>query len=409
MKKKLNLLFWADSPEIKSGLGIQARYILRAIPKDVWNVYYLAIHHPNFSTIWKEFPGVKFAKISPIGEAAFLRLMGAGGIDAIFGYMHPLNIVGNQRAKDVREMIKNTKTMWYTPIEEEQMHINWLSFMQDTDIQVVFAKFAETLLKEKVSDLRLIPHTLDPQNFPDVPKKELDEERKFLGLKPDTFLILNVCSNCERKDLESSLKVFATFNEQNPNSVLYLFCNRSGYFDIRVACQAMGLKPGQNVIYNTAHSLASPIPQNEFNKIMRSANVLLNTSVGEGFGLPVAEAMLCGTPVVAPSHTSLIEIVGEDRGWLVPAGNTLEEIRIDTRTSFPMPRISLKGTVEALERIKRGGPLVQERIDNASKWAKERFHEKDNKLLWEKAFKDLEIMAREKKPKNKLNDIAKTI
>ena len=39
-----------------------------------------------------------------------------------------------------------------------------------------------------------------------------------------------------------------------------------------------------------------------------AADLLLTTSLGEGWGLPVTEALACGTPVVVPMHTSLMEI-----------------------------------------------------------------------------------------------------
>jgi glycosyltransferase involved in cell wall biosynthesis len=48
-----------------------------------------------------------------------------------------------------------------------------------------------------------------------------------------------------------------------------------------------------------------------------ACDVLAQPSLGEGFGLPVAEAMACGTPVVASDGGALPEVVG-DAGVVVP-------------------------------------------------------------------------------------------
>lgn len=54
--------------------------------------------------------------------------------------------------------------------------------------------------------------------------------------------------------------------------------------------------------------------------LYRLADVFVFPSLYEGFGLPVVEAMACGTPVVANDASCLPEIVG-DGAYLVEAGN----------------------------------------------------------------------------------------
>jgi glycosyltransferase involved in cell wall biosynthesis len=44
-------------------------------------------------------------------------------------------------------------------------------------------------------------------------------------------------------------------------------------------------------------------------------DVLLNPSMGEGFGIPILEAQACGVPVIASDHSAMAELA--QAGWLV--------------------------------------------------------------------------------------------
>ncbi len=53
------------------------------------------------------------------------------------------------------------------------------------------------------------------------------------------------------------------------------------------------------------------VPYQELPKIISGASAMVFPSLWEGFGLPVLEAMACGTPVITSNLSSLPEIVGE--------------------------------------------------------------------------------------------------
>lgn len=68
------------------------------------------------------------------------------------------------------------------------------------------------------------------------------------------------------------------------------------------------------------------IPTQELVRQYSLATMVVVPSVYEGFGLPAAEAMACGAPVVSTTAGALPEIVG-DAGVLVPPANTEALVR----------------------------------------------------------------------------------
>lgn len=62
---------------------------------------------------------------------------------------------------------------------------------------------------------------------------------------------------------------------------------------------------------STAVRFIGKVPEDDLPGVLSSATVFAFPSLYEGFGLPVLEAMACGTPVVTSNRSSLPEVVGD--------------------------------------------------------------------------------------------------
>ena len=116
--------------------------------------------------------------------------------------------------------------------------------------------------------------------------------RKRLGLKKDEKYILIVSSSLEHKRIDNAKPVLEYVREQFPNTKL--------------------LKVGYGESLSGEHIInAGWVPEKEMPLFYNAADVFLHLSEYEGFGLPVLEAMACGTPIVAREVASIPEIVGK--------------------------------------------------------------------------------------------------
>jgi len=60
------------------------------------------------------------------------------------------------------------------------------------------------------------------------------------------------------------------------------------------------------------------VPEDDLPGLLSSAAMFAFPSLYEGFGLPVLEAMACGTPVVTSNRSSLPEVVGDAAATVEP-------------------------------------------------------------------------------------------
>jgi glycosyltransferase involved in cell wall biosynthesis len=65
------------------------------------------------------------------------------------------------------------------------------------------------------------------------------------------------------------------------------------------------------------------LPTEQLVRLYNQATIVVSPSIYEGFGLPAAEAMSCGSPIIATTGGAFPEIIDHDEtGWLVPPGDS---------------------------------------------------------------------------------------
>jgi glycosyltransferase involved in cell wall biosynthesis len=142
----------------------------------------------------------------------------------------------------------------------------------------------------------------------DVPARSIGGEevravRARYGI-PTPYL-LHVGRIETKKNLRRSLEAFAEVRKQSAEVVQFVLAGTPG--------------PGAEEVFRTierfnlseAVHLAGYVSQEDLPALYSGALAFLFPSLYEGFGMPVLEAMACGTPVLTSNVTSLPEVAGD--------------------------------------------------------------------------------------------------
>ncbi len=170
------------------------------------------------------------------------------------------------------------------------------------------------LLKTKPEKIFTVPYGIDPSFHSMVDPSALNEIRARYHL-PQKF-ILYVGNLEPRKNLPTLLRAFARVIEKDGAWNLVMAGSR-GWKDAKVFSTVKELGLADRV------SFPGFIPQFDLPVVYSLASVFVYSSLYEGFGLPVLEAMACGVPVITSNISSMPEIVG-GAGILVDPHNEVE-------------------------------------------------------------------------------------
>jgi len=107
-----------------------------------------------------------------------------------------------------------------------------------------------------------------------------------------------------RKNIARLLEAFDRFAEVNADARLVIV-GEAFWWDERMKAAWKVMRHADKVVFT------GRLEQTELHRVMADALALVFVSYFEGFGIPVAEAMRCGVPVIAANSTSLPEVAGD--------------------------------------------------------------------------------------------------
>lgn len=175
--------------------------------------------------------------------------------------------------------------------------------------------------------------------------------RKYSLSKP---YILTVGSLNPRKNITSLLKAYSRLTENSKINHQLVLIGTSGWLNKKIF---------KEVRINKNVKLMGTVPEEDLPILYSQADLFVFPSIYEGFGLPVLEAMACGTPVITSNASSLPEVSGQAARLVDP--HDISEI------------------ANSISYVLSNNPIRKKMIDQGLQWAKNFTWEKTAQRTYE--------------------------
>ena len=159
-------------------------------------------------------------------------------------------------------------------------------------------------------DVRVLGHAVDPTTFSCMSEEARKGIRRNLAIPDDAILMLNANRNSQRKRLDSTIAGFVGLLKRNPTKPYYLVIasnlqpQSGAYYDTqRIFMEELKDQGLDFQTYARRLLLIDTSPPNiwsdeAINQLYNAADIGINTSDGEGFGLCQLEHMYTGAPQI---------------------------------------------------------------------------------------------------------------
>lgn len=213
-----------------------------------------------------------------------------------------------------------------TPLENGPLTMSWAAGL----ISMPAILFISELGKNEAikSGLRSADHIqigIDAENEWRMPTQdEKHKIREGLGFSDDTFIVLTVADNQERKNLWGGMRAIEILKKELllEKPIRYILVTREESevgWRLQDLAVSMGLSR-ELVIYKKG------MPQKDLWSLYACADAFLLPSKAEGLGMPILESFATGVPVVGTDTGAIHELLDDGRGFLIEPEYTFTDV-----------------------------------------------------------------------------------
>jgi glycosyltransferase involved in cell wall biosynthesis len=352
MSAPIKLLCLLDSPTLTSGFArvgqnLLKRWAAAGVEIDVWGIAFLGWgyeQHPYIKRIMPAGTGRQFDHWASAQQLSlFLAQLQTGGYTHVWIMQDTFQLVNFHFPVALRRLCteKNIRSTYYFPVDAP-LDPEWTDIIAAVDCPIAYTEYGRTSARAALSMRKLqvaqhnataadkdkvdvtglnfdvpvevLPHGVDTAVYQPMADR-LERRAKFWSQDfagPEDFLMVNVNVNQRRKDVARSLEVLKAVRELGVPAKLVMHMSNvsDDGLNLELVARQLGLRLNvdwchHGQLFNAGQGSFSEAQMVELYNI---ADLYLTTTLGEGWGLGITEALACGTAVGLPMNTSCREI-----------------------------------------------------------------------------------------------------
>jgi glycosyltransferase involved in cell wall biosynthesis len=319
-EEQVRISFLSNHPATATGYGTQTAQLTRRLVADghqvaIINNYGVAGQISEWEGI-PVFPQGWDGYSNDVAVAHHTAWSMADSVPSILFTLYDVWVYqDNDQFDDVERIVS------WVPIDHVPMPPKVLAWCERPNVTpVAMSKFGSQQLAAAGVEHFYVPHAIEPVFTRTDTLPDGKDFREAAGVPRSAHLTCIVAANKgvlpNRKSFGEMFSAWSVFAANHDDAVLYVHSSHGGgrdQIDLRVLAKACGIE--DRVLFADQYALRLGIDPAVLAAIYSTSDVLLASSAGEGFGIPVIEAQACGLKVIVSDFSAQPELVGD--GWIV--------------------------------------------------------------------------------------------
>lgn len=226
--------------------------------------------------------------------------------------------------------------------------------------------------------IAVVPHGVDVQMFnPDGPKMAVDDER---------FRFLFVGATIPRKGIDVLVNAYTAAFRPGDHVALMIKDADSNAYRNQTRTQELRELTARRDLPRIEY-VQQTVPDEGMAQMYRGSHCFVLPYRGEGFGIPVIEAMACGLPPIVTTGGATDDVVDDGVGWRIPSTRTAVDPAV---VPFPTmtPPWTLEPDTDALASLMRNAYERRDDVRARGQRAAQRIR---SEWTWDRAAETVEL------------------